>query len=113
MDDFIWPSIIPYLLFSIFVFYQQRHARYFDGGSLLFGTLLVFSAFLGTITGLIYLGYYAWNISVWAAIAIGIAAAFISGIGGFMLEQFIHEYVISYTGFLAWPLLGYLMFAKL
>lgn len=112
MNSFIWPSIACYCLFGIFVFYQQLHAKNFRGGSAAIGLALAVSAFAGTVTGFIYLGYYGWNVSWMAAAAvfvIGIVAALL----GLVVERLTGPLVLSMLGFIGWPVSAYFMFANL
>ena len=104
-----WPSIICYCIFSVFVFYQQLHAKRFEGGSQLFALLLSFSGFLGMLVGIAYLGYYGWRVVWWAPVV-----AFICGvlavIPGVFVERFIGKYLLSFLAFIIWPLSAYFMF---
>ncbi len=113
MTTFIWPSILPYFLFSVFTFYQKRHLKYFQGASEAFHSLLLVSVSVATIVAVVYLGYYAWYISIWGAIAIFLMSIVVAGVGGFLVEKLIGQFTISVLGFLAWPLLAYLMFSHL
>lgn len=112
MTSFIWSSIGLYCVFSVFVFYQQLHAKNFRGGSQLFGLAIAISAFAGTLTGIVYLGYYGWNISwlpAFAAFVLGI----LSGLAGIVLEKIFGALVLSLAGFLVWPVCAYFMFKLL
>lgn len=112
MNKFIWPSIALYCLFGIFVFYQQLHAKNFRGASQAFGLALAASAFMGTITGLIYLGYYAWNISWWVA-AVVFLLGILAGFAGLAMERLTGRYALSLGGFVGWPICAYFMFKTL
>ena len=110
MDNLAWQSITAYCLFSIFVFYQQLHAKNFNGGSEAIGLALAFSGFAGMLTGIAYLIYYGWSVAWWAPIIIlilGLATV----IPGYFLERLIGRLTISFLGFIAWPICAYLMFS--
>ena len=70
MDNFYWESISYFALVSITVFYQQLHGITFQGASAAFGALLLLFGLAGMLVEFAYLGYYAWNISWWAAIVV-------------------------------------------
>ena len=104
-----WSSIGFYSLFAIFVFYQQLHIKNFHGSSQGFALALNISAFLGTLTGLAYLGYYGWHVVWWAPIVIfviGILAAML----GFLIERVVGSMVLSTSAFVGWPICAYFMF---
>lgn len=113
MTNFIWPSIFAYFLFSLFAFYQKRHLKQFEGGSQIFHGFLLLSVSAATIVAIVYLGYYAWYISIWAAVAIFAMSVAVAGVGGFLVEKLIGGFAISLVGFVAWPVLAYLMFSYL
>jgi hypothetical protein len=104
-----WPSIGCYCLFSIFVFYQQLHAKNFRGASEAFGLILSISAFLGMLTGFAYLGYYGWSVVWWGPIVIFILGI-LSLIVGFALERALGALTLSLAGFIVWPISAYFMF---
>ena len=109
MSSISWTSAAFYCLFGIFLFYQQLHGKNFKGSSQGFGLLLTLSALAGTITGIVYLVHYGWNVSWFAAIAIfivGLLAAFL----GFLLERLIGAVALSMLGFVGWPVCAYFMF---
>lgn len=112
MSNLIWPSIAFYCLFGIFLFYQKLHAKNFRGGSEMFALMLSLSAFAGTVTGLIYLAFYGWNIS-WIAAAIVLGIGLAAGIVGLLLEKLTGPSAISMAGFIGWPLCAYFMFKTL
>lgn len=112
MDNLNTDALIYYLLFSVFVFYQQVHIRNFRGASQGFQTLLTFSALAGTITGLVFLGYYAVQVSIVGALII-FGAGLLSGVVGPILERIVGRYALSLIGFIAWPIFAYLMFMSL
>ena len=105
-----WPSIIFYSLFSCFVFYQQLHGRRFSGANSVIGLLINISAFIGMVTGFIYLIYYGWSVVWWAPIVIFFIGLILS-IFNFFLERLLGAYVLSIGGFIGWPVCAYLMFS--
>lgn len=109
MEHLAWQSIATYCLFSIFVFYQQLHAKNFKGGSEAFGLALSFSGFSGMLTGIAYLIYYGWSVVWWAPIVIFIFGLATS-IPGYFLERLIGRFTISFLGFVGWPACAYFMF---
>ena len=107
-----WPSIFFYSLFSCFVFYQQLHGKNFRGQSPICGLLINVSAFIGMVTGFIYLIYYGWNVVWWAPIVIffiGLLSSFFN----FFIERLLGAYVLSIGGFIGWPICAYLMFSNI
>jgi hypothetical protein len=112
VSNFVWPSIGLYCLFGIFVFYQQLHAKNFRGASQAFGLALSVSAMLGTITGLIYIGYYGWNVSWWVA-AVVFVIGILAGIAGLAIERLTGPFALSMLGFVGWPVSAYFMFKAL
>lgn len=109
MTSLSWPSVAFYCAFGIFVFYQQLHAKNFQGASQVFGLLLNLSAFLGMLTGFAYLIYYGWNVVWWAPILIFIIGLVVSFLG-FFVERIVGMFTISLAGFVGWPLCAYFMF---
>jgi len=110
MQYFGWTSIAFYCLFTIFVFYQQLHARDFRGASQAFGLILSLFAFAGMLTGLGYLIYYGWSVTWWVPIPIfiiGLLASFL----GFLIERLVGKFTLSMLGFIGWPACAYFMFA--
>ena len=109
MPTFSWPSIGAYCVFSIFVFYQQLHVKNFHGGNRSFALSLNISAFIGMLTGLVYLVYYGWVVAWWVPVVIlviGLTASLL----GFLLERVVGSTVLSLTGFVGWPVSAYVMF---
>lgn len=105
-------ALIYYLLFSVFVFYQQLHVKNFQGASQGFQMLLSLSALGGMITGLAFLGYYAIEISFAGALLI-FAIGLLAGLVGPILEKIVGALALSLIGFIAWPLCAYLMFKSI
>ena len=112
MSKFVWSSIFLYCLFGIFVFYQQLHAKNYRGESQAFGLALAASAFAGTVTGLIYIGYYGWSISWWAA-AVVFVLGIVAGTAGLALERLTGPFALSLLGFIGWPICAFFMFNAL
>lgn len=110
MSSISWASAAFYCLFGIFVFYQQLHAKSLRGSSHSFGLLLTVSALAGTITGIVYLVYYGWNVSWFVAAAILVAGVFLAAFAGVLLENLIGAPALSMIGFAGWPVCAYFMF---
>lgn len=113
MDNFYWESIGYFLLVSITVYYQQLHGKNFKGNSQGFRLVLSVFALAGMIVEFAYLGYYAWNVSWWAAIIVFIFAALVVGLIGAILEKLVGGFILSVAGFFVLPVFGYLMFKSL
>lgn len=112
MDTLNTNVLIYYVIFSVFIFYQQLHVKSFEGSSQGFQTLLSLSALAGMITGLVFLAYYAIQVSVIGALVIfgvGLLAAFL----GPIFEKIFGAYTLSMFGFIAWPVSAYLMFSSI
>ena len=109
MEYFSWPSIGFYCIFTVVVFYQQLHARDFQGASQSFGLVLSLFAFAGMLTGLAYLVYYGWSVVWWAPIPIFLIGLLVS-FPGFLLERLVGKFSLSMLGFVAWPVCAYFMF---
>jgi len=109
MEELSWHSIIWYGAFSILVFYQQLHSKNIRGSSQVFEFALNLSAFLGMLTGIVYLIYYGWTVVWWASLAIffiGLAATTV----GVIVEKFTGAFALSLLAFFGWPVCAYLMF---
>ncbi len=104
-----WPSIAAYCAFSIFVFYQQLHVKNFRGESQKFALALNITAFVGMLTGIVYLIYYGWVVVWWAPFVIFFISLAVSFFA-FSIERVISTQNISLLGFVGWPLCAYLMF---
>ncbi|MFH1957779.1 MAG: hypothetical protein ABIJ15_04815 [bacterium] len=110
-DTLPWGVVIPYCFFSMFIFYQQLHAKHFRGASQGFLSFLVFTGFIGTSTGLVFLVYYGFKVVWWAPLALfglGLAFQFISN----TIENLIGAFALSLLGFIGWPVCAFLMFAS-
>lgn len=111
MDNINFDVLIYYVIFSIFVFYQQLHVKNFGGASQGFQALLSVFAFVGMITGVGFIVYYAFQVSVVGAVIIflvGLLSAFV----GSIFERFLGAHTLSFIGFIGWPLCAYLMFTS-
>lgn len=113
MTSFVWPSIGLFCLFNVFVFYQQLQSKNYCGSNQAFGLALAASAFAGTVTGLIYIGYYGWNITWWAAAIVLVLGVISAGIAGLVAERLASPFVLSILGFIGWPFCAYFMFQTL
>jgi len=110
VDTLPWAVVIPYCFFSMFIFYQQLHAKHFRGASQGFLSFLVLTGLIGMIIGLIFLVYYGFKVVWWAPLALfgfGLAFQFISDV----IESMIGEFALSMLGFICWPICAFLMFA--
>lgn len=105
-------ALIYYLIFSMFVFYQQLHLKNFKGASQGFQTLLSISAFAGMFTGIGFLVYYAIQVSFVGAVII-FAVSLLTGFIGPILERALGAQTLSLLGFIAWPICAYLMFISI
>lgn len=109
MQTLSWPSIAFYCVFGIFVFYQQLHAKNFQGASQSFAMALNISAFAGMLTGLAYLVYYGWSVVWWAPIFI-LVVGLLASLLGCLIERVVGSFTLSLAGFIGWPAAAYLMF---
>lgn len=108
-----WESVFFYLLFSVFVYYQQLHARDFRGTSQHLPILLNFSALVGTVTGLVYLIFYGWTVVWWVPVMMLFISIIFVALAGSVLEMLVGRLVLSLLGFLGWPVCAYLMFQSI
>lgn len=103
-------SLICYTIFSVFHYYQVRHAKYFMGSSEKFLMFLSAFAGIGTIfdySALIFIGYK----SVWYVPIIMWVASFVLSFPIFIIESRIANlrFLLSILGFIAVPISGFLM----
>ncbi|MBI5316853.1 MAG: hypothetical protein HZB34_12875 [Nitrospirae bacterium] len=110
MQTLSWPSIGFYCLFSIFVFYQQLHAKNFRSSNQSYALALNMSALLGMATGLAYLVYYGWNVVWWAALFVFVIGL-LASILGFWVERLVGATALSVGAFVGWPFCAYFMFS--
>jgi len=110
MDTIFSTSAICFYLFAIFIFTQQRHLRNFKGASQTFHTLLTFFCFLGCLAGLVYLIFYGVRTMWWSPFVILAISAIGGGIVQGLISKIIPEFILSILGFIAIPVLGFLMF---
>lgn len=110
-DALPWAVVITYCLYSMFIFYQQLHAKNFRGDSQIFLSTLVVSGFTGMLTGLMFLVYYGFMVVWWAPFVLfglGLACQFVSNI----IEGLIGAFALSMLGFIGWPVCAFLMFTS-
>ena len=106
-----WGVVIPYCIYSMFIFYQQLHAKHFKGASQGVFSLLVLTGFIGMITGLVFLIYYGFKVIWWAPLALfafGLVFQYASNV----IEKVIGAFALSMLGFIGWPVCAFLMFAS-
>jgi hypothetical protein len=112
MEHFNLLNILYYSFFGIFVYYQQLHVRNFMGSSKIFEFLLSIFVFAGMITALVFLVIYGIKVVWWAPfvlLSISILFTFI----GVIIERIIGKFTMSLIGFVALPILAYLMFKSI
>lgn len=119
MTDVIpWAVVIPFSLFSGFIFYQQLHLKNFRGDNLSSKMFLSLSFLLGTFTGLVFLVYYGLQFDwIKPLILFGISFGFkmvvilidvlLSG------RQTSDRFVLSKIAFIGWPTCAFLMFSSM
>jgi hypothetical protein len=112
MNNFDLINVLYYCFFGLFVYYQQLHVKNFRGSSQIFQTILSLFAFAGMITGLVFLVIYGIKVIWWAPIVLLILSILSTFIGVF-IEKLIGKFIISIAGFIAWPILAYLMFKSI
>lgn len=103
-------SSVAYVAFGIFTYYQQLHAKNYNGQSQIFGFVLSISSFLAMVTGFTYLCYYGWTQEWWNPIALLILGILFSSLIGVVLEKLFGAFTLSLVGFAGWPICAYLMF---
>ena len=115
-------SCIYFSIFSTFVYYQQLHAKTFNGANRLFGFLLTVFAFLGMLLGLIYLCYIGYHIHWYSPFIYLIVSLIFKIIIVYPLEMLINKFgeynmlgilFFSISGFIIWPICAYLMFTSI
>ena len=104
-----WTSIAFYCAFSTLIFYQQLHAKHFQGRSVAVGLALATSGFLGMLTGFAYLIYYGWSVAWWAPFVI-VIISFVSVSIGLLVERIVSVLALSLAAFIGWPVCAYFMF---
>lgn len=110
MSSISFASIIYYSFFSMFAFYLQGLSREFRGASKILHFFIALFGFLGLAIGIIYLGYYGWNVS-WVGAGIQLICGIIfAGSAGLILEKFIGPYGIAMSGLIGLPTAAILMF---
>lgn len=102
-------ALFYYVAFSVFIYYQQLHVKSFRGSSQLFQVVLTLSAFLGVLTGMAYLIFYAVQVSILGAgifFLASLATVFLNPI----LERIFGPLLLSLMAFVGWPICAYLMY---
>ena len=113
MEVISWSSVLFYMFFGIFVYYQQLHVRDFQGASQLLYLLLTISAFAGMLTGLAYLLVYGWTVVWWAPVLIFLISIVVGTTVGAVIESTVGKHTLSLLGFVGWPLCAYWMFKSI
>ena len=101
MEVISWSSVLFYVFFGIFVYYQQLHVRDFQGESQFFSLLLTLSAFAGMITGLVYLLVYGWTVVWWAPVLIFLISVVVGTAVGVIIESVVGETCLESLGILS------------
>ncbi len=105
-----------YSLYSLFVFYQQLQVKNFRGASQQMHFVLSAFALLGMLFGIGFLAYYGYRVS-WLGAGVLFLAAFAVKIVWFFFEAKLGirglAAYISLAGFVAIPVLGYLLWASI
>lgn len=105
-------TAVFYCLFSTFVFYQQLHLKNFRDASKGFEFVLSLFAFVGMITGFVFLVYYGWTVVWWAPVVLFVVSLFFQLIANF-IERVTGPFLLSLIGFVVWPVCAYVMFSSL
>ena len=113
MEFISWSSVLFYMFFGIFVYYQQLHVRDFQGASQVLYLLLALSAFAGILTGLAYLLVYGWVVVWWAPVLIFLISVVVGTMVGVLFESMVGKHALSFLGFVGWPLCAYWMFQSI
>jgi hypothetical protein len=111
MSNVNFDILIYYVICSIFVFYQQLHVKNFRGSSQGFQSLLSIFSSVGMITLVVFIVYYAIQVSIVGA-GIIFVAGLLAGFIGPIFERFLGAHTLSFIGFIGWPLCAYLMFTS-
>jgi len=106
-----WPSVAFYSAFGIFVYYQRMYAQEFAGEGW-YKLLLIGSAFLGMITGFVYLVYCGITVAWWAPV-IPLGMSVLATIPATLLERMVGRPTLSQIALIGWPVCAYLMFYTL
>lgn len=103
-------SLSAYVVFGIFVFYQQLHVKNFNGGSASFRLALNIFAFAGMATSLVFLGFCLLKFKWWTPIVVFFIGLVMQILAPF-LERIASPLALSLAGFVVWPIAAYAMFA--
>lgn len=101
-----------FAFYSIFVYYQQLHARNYRGASEAFGLVLSLFALCATLAGLAFLIYFGWKLSWWGAaglFVLGIVARVLWGLAQRLVPIEEAATLTSLLGFLALPVCGVIL----
>jgi hypothetical protein len=109
MEEISINSAIAFSLLCVFMYYQMSHMKVLqkDKGAIYY--LLWVSTMLGTLTGLGFLVYYGLTVAWHAPMVILMAGVGVVFLGEF-LEKVVPPVIVSYLGFIGWPICAYLMF---
>lgn len=103
-----WGVIISYSLFSLFIFCQQYHLKYFRGASRMYPALLSLTGMVGLLTGIVFLVFYAFKVAWWAPVGIMVIS--------FLFQMLVHPLIshfapwIGMVGLVGWPVCAVIMF---
>jgi hypothetical protein len=109
MEHITADLVAAYSLMGIFIFYQQLWGRDFRGSWQILALLLNLSGLIGTITGLVLLGYFAVSVS-WVGAAILGVGGLLGSLLGPLIERFTGPKVIAFAGTIGWPWCAYYLF---
>ena len=109
MDEISVNACIAFVVFAIFIFYQQIHLKTLEGIKDGLYYMLWVSTALGVITGLYWIYYYGTKVS-WHAPLIILVIAVVVIILGSSIEKIIPPKFISLLGFVGWPAAAVAMF---
>ena len=119
MTDVIpWAVVIPFSLFSGFIFYQQLHLKNFRGDNRSYRMFLSISFLLGNVTGIVFLVYYGLQFD-WMKPLILFGISFGFKIIVILIDvllsarQTSEHFVLSKLAFIGWPTCAFLMFSSI
>jgi hypothetical protein len=101
--------VMCFAAFSVFSYFQQRHFRNFRGASPIFEFVLGVSATLSMVVSLCFLIYYGIRVGWWTPFVLVGLDLLIFPLG-VVVARFVTPFGMSLLGFIAWPVLAYLMF---
>jgi hypothetical protein len=101
--------LVVYTLYAFFSYYVQRWAVGFRGGSQGFHFMLTITAFASTVFGIGFLIYYAYSVSIWAAVITAVVG-FAANLPLVMIEARLNlQFAVGLIGLAAIPILAFLM----